>query len=88
MVVIVNKACDIGEEGGAKCGAFFLYSLGRTPSKQAGIAATHYQYSVAVVYRRLILAEPICRKRFSCSEEVPLWPYQSFQPFADMYTLF
>lgn len=64
-----------------------LDSLGENPL-QAGIAATHYQHSVAAVYRRLILVEPICRKRFSCSEEVLLWPYQSFQPSADMYTLF
>lgn len=85
MVVIVNKACDIGEEGGAKCGAFFLHSLGRTPNKPAG---SHCHNRLSALYRRLILAEPICRKRFSCSEEVPLWPYQSFQPFADMYTLF
>lgn len=63
--------------------------LGETPSEQAGIAGIHqYQHGLSALYRRLILAEPICRIRFSCSEEVLLWPYQSFQPSADMYTLF
>lgn len=50
MVVIVNKLLDTGEEGGAKCAAFFLLSWGKPPasklvSLESTNTSTDYQLS-------------------------------------------